>query len=199
MCGFVGVSQANGYSEKDINHAISLIQYRGPDGTIIEKNEENNFYLAFCRLAIQDTSEQAMQPFHSSQNNSILFNGEIYNFKDLKNDLINQGYNFKTNSDTEVILAGYEKWGLNKLLSKIKGMYAFAIFDIKEKKFFIARDWFGIKPFYYYDDTNFIFASEIKSIISLTHNNDWDSMGLFYHYFLEDLREGKLLIVILKN
>ena len=124
MCGFVGVSQANGYSEKDINHAISLIQYRGPDGTIIEKNEENNFYLAFCRLAIQDTSEQAMQPFHSSQNNSILFNGEIYNFKDLKNDLINQGYNFKTNSDTEVILAGYEKWGLNKLLSKIKGMYA---------------------------------------------------------------------------
>ena len=147
MCGFVGVSQANRYSEKDINRAISLIEYRGPDGKRIEKNEINNFYLSFCRLAIQDTSELAMQPFHSGLNNSIVFNGEIYNFKDLKNELINQNYTFKTNSDTEVLLAGYENWGLVQLLSKIKGMYAFAIFDAREKKFFIARDWFGIKPF----------------------------------------------------
>ncbi len=191
MCGFVGVSQANRYSEKDINRAISLIEYRGPDGKRIEKNEINNFYLSFCRLAIQDTSELAMQPFHSGLNNSIVFNGEIYNFKDLKNELINQNYTFKTNSDTEVLLAGYENWGLVQLLSKIKGMYAFAIFDAREKKFFIARDWFGIKPFYYYEDRNFIFASEIKSIISLTDNNDWDSDGAILSLFSGRSQKGR--------
>tara|TARA_Y100000768_G_scaffold380081_1_gene356692 strand:+ start:302 stop:2206 length:1905 start_codon:yes stop_codon:yes gene_type:complete len=191
MCGFVGISDSHKYTEEEIKNAISLIRYRGPDGTRIKKYPEKNFTLSFCRLAIQDISESAMQPFHSEKKNIIVFNGEIYNFKYLREELIRENYNIITKSDTEVLLAGYEKWGLKKLLFKIRGMYAFAIYDQKENKFLIARDHFGIKPFYYSLTSNFIFASEIKSIISLMNDNDWDSEGATLSLFTGRSQRGK--------
>jgi len=163
MCGIVGIIHNN---QKDYQENIENMNdvqiHRGPDGIGIEKF--NNAILGHTRLSIVDISS-GYQPMRSKNNQvSITFNGEIYGFLDLKKNL---DYDFKTNSDTEVILALYEKFG-SDLLVKLNGMFAFAIWDDEQNSLLLARDRFGEKPLYYAfgDKGEFIFASEIKAIIA---------------------------------
>jgi len=165
MCGI------NGFNFRDsdlIEKMNKEINYRGPDGDGIFIDE--NLSLGHRRLSIIDLSPKASQPMNSFDNRHVIvFNGEIYNFKELKKELEND-YPFKSNSDTEVILAAYKKWG-HDCASKFNGIFAFAIWDKDHKELFLVRDHLGIKPlFYYFDGSKFIFSSEIKAI--LKHNID---------------------------
>jgi len=161
MCGI------NGFNFKDENLILKMnqvIRHRGPDAAGIFLDE--NISLGHNRLKIIDLSEFANQPMTSfDEKQVIVFNGEIYNFLELKKEL---DYPFKTNSDTEVILAAYRKYGPG-CVKKFNGVFAFAIWDREKKEIFVARDHVGVKPFYYFwDGKRFIFSSEIKAI--LEHN-----------------------------
>lgn len=141
-----------------------ITRHRGPDGEGFFVDE--GVSLGHDRLSIIDLSEQAKQPM-INERFVIVFNGEIYNFKDLRGDLEGT-YSFKTNSDTEVILASYQKWG-SDCVKMFNGIFAFAIWDKVKKEIFLARDPLGVKPLYYFHDENrFIFSSEIKAV--LEHN-----------------------------
>ena len=164
MCGIVGVVGNLNNREKILEKMNDLITHRGPD-------DEGFFYsrdvaLAMRRLSIIDL-ESGKQPITSLDGNyTIVFNGEIYNYKILKKELQEEGFNFQTETDTEVILNLYIR-DKDLMLSKLRGMFAFAIFDKKENLLFIARDYFGIKPLYYIkqNDTILAFGSEIKSLL----------------------------------
>lgn len=159
MCGIIGVI-GNNSDENILDEMIYTQKHRGPDysGKWIGKD----CFLAHNRLSIIDLSESANQPFlDTSKRYVLVFNGEIYNYLELKKEL---DYNFVTSSDTEVLLAAYLKWG-KECLHKLNGMFSFAIWDSLENKMFAARDRFGVKPFYYaYKEGTFYFASEIKTI-----------------------------------
>ena len=167
MCGISGFHLNSNYPEKEkiLRIMNEKLSHRGPDGE--GYYFDNNVYLSHKRLAIIDLNKRSDQPFSDeSQQYIITFNGEIYNYLELKKILTDDGFNFKTTSDTEVLLNSYIKWGVD-LLNKIKGMFAFAIYDKKKNQIFCARDHFGQKPFfYYYKDSNFIFSSELTSLIS---------------------------------
>ncbi|QTE23053.1 asparagine synthase (glutamine-hydrolyzing) [Polaribacter cellanae] len=159
MCGIAGVVGEN--IQKESIYKMLLSQtHRGPDDTGIW--EEENVVLGHNRLAIIDLRATSNQPFTDNSNRyHLVFNGEIYNYLELRNEL---NYNFKTNSDTEVLLAAYLEWGKD-CLHKLNGMFSFAIWDVKEEKLFAARDRFGVKPFFYTQiDNKLIFSSEIKAI-----------------------------------
>lgn len=160
MCGISGF---NWKDENKIKKMVSALSYRGPDAEGIFLDDKVS--LGHNRLSIIDLAESANQPmFDNEEELVVIFNGEIYNFKELKKDL-ESSYEFKTRSDTEVILAGYRKWGRD-VVNKLNGMFAFAIWDKRDGSLFCARDRVGIKPFYYFwDGKRFIFASEIKSIL----------------------------------
>ncbi|TMM31343.1 asparagine synthase (glutamine-hydrolyzing) [Polaribacter aestuariivivens] len=159
MCGIAGI--IGDITNNDLIHSMAAAQsHRGPDYTGFWKNE--NISLAHNRLSIIDLEAHSNQPLVSNCGNYILvFNGEIYNYIELKKEL---NYNFKTNSDTEVLLAAYIEWG-KKCLHKLNGMFSFAIWDVKKETLFAARDRFGVKPFFYTKiDNKLIFSSEIKAI-----------------------------------
>ena len=140
-----------------------LIIHRGPDsdGYYVD----DNIALGFRRLSIIDLGTGSQPIFNEEKDKVIIFNGEIYNYQIIKEDLLAKGHKFTTKTDTEVILHGYEEYG-EKILNKLRGMFSFVIYDIKTKELFGARDFFGIKPFYYYiDDDVFMFGSEIKSFL----------------------------------
>lgn len=160
MCAINGFNFENRELAEKMNKTTS---HRGPDGTGIFVGEGISF--GHNRLSIIDLSEAASQPMTSQDDNLvIIFNGEIYNFRELKEEL-KLSYFFKTKSDTEVILAAYQKWG-EDCVNRLNGMFAFAIWDKLQKKLFLARDHFGIKPLYYFwDGKKFIFSSEIKAIL----------------------------------
>jgi len=142
----------------------SVITYF-PKAHIKNINIKSEITFGFRRLAIQDLSIAGHQPMSYLDRYWIVFNGEIYNYPELKEELISSGYAFSTETDTEVIMAAYDKWG-KECLNKFNGMWAFIIYDIKERRLFVSRDRFGIKPLNYYVDENvLIFASEIKSIL----------------------------------
>ncbi len=163
MCGIIGFNWDD--SELAKRMTSSLI-HRGPDasGHFIDEN----ISLGHRRLSIIDLSEAGTQPMSSDENTvHITFNGEIYNFKELRKILEKEGYKFNSKTDTEVILHGYSKWGKD-IVSKLNGQFAFAIWDSKNKTLFLARDRLGIKPLYYYwnpKTKQFLFASEIKAIL----------------------------------
>ena len=163
MCGIVGILGANA-SEQKLDKMLLAQQHRGPDYT--GKYIKSKVALGHNRLAIIDLSSSANQPFFSEDGRfSIVFNGEIYNYIELRNDLASH-FTFKTNSDTEVLLAAYRQWG-DQCLKRLNGMFSFAIYDEQNEALFVARDRFGVKPFYYHkDDNDFYFASEIKSLFS---------------------------------
>lgn len=163
MCGIVGYSCINRYDEDIINDMLDMIKHRGPDGKDIFLEDGVGF--GFVRLSIIDLNN-GMQPIFNEDGSLVLiFNGEIYNYKELREELYLKGHIFKTNTDSEVIIHGYEEYG-NNLPEKLRGMFAFAIYDRKNKIIFGARDHFGIKPFYYYkNEETFIFGSEIKSFL----------------------------------
>ena len=168
MCGIVGFianSKIN-LSASDIIQMTDQIYHRGPDdfGSYIF---ENRIGLGMRRLSIIDLTNGGQPLYNTTKTIVIVFNGEIYNFLELRNDLLKKGLTFKTNSDTEVILLGYEFYGLD-FLNKLNGMFSFAIHDINLRKIFLFRDRLGEKPLYYLSDPNFfIFSSELKSIKSV--------------------------------
>ena len=184
MCGLVAVFDRDEYDSADLNRMCNTIAHRGPDhkGIVILNNnefqninpEEKNsikfrYGFGFNRLSIQDLSNKASQPMISDDERYlILFNGEVYNFLELRSSLIEKGYKLKSKSDTEVILKLFQVYGEN-MLEMINGMFAIVIFDKNKSSFFVCRDRLGIKPlYYYYDNQRFIVASEMKSI--LIHN-----------------------------
>lgn len=169
MCGIAGVISENS-EEAALKTMLKKQSHRGPDhtGIYIDKGFAG---LGHNRLSIIDLSPDANQPFcDSSKRYYLSFNGEIYNYKELKLEL-KHVYTFRTNSDTEVLLAAFMHWG-KECLHKLNGMFSFAIWDTQDKTLFAARDRFGVKPFYYFSGNGFFyFASEIKSILSVTKYN----------------------------
>lgn len=174
MCGINGIVNKVSCSETEIKTTLTkmnnLIIHRGPDqdGFITAQNESFSLGMAMRRLSIIDLSS-GKQPIYSDDNSIVIvFNGEIYNYKTLKTDLEASGVIFKTQSDTEVILKLYEKHGVTAF-KWLDGMYGFSIYDKNINKLFIARDFFGEKPLYYTHNTvQFLWASELKSIINIT-------------------------------
>lgn len=163
MCGIVGFIDKSKDKKKIIKDMADLIIHRGPDsdGYYVD----DNIALGFRRLSIIDLGTGSQPIFNEEKDKVIIFNGEIYNYQIIKEDLLAKGHKFTTKTDTEVILHGYEEYG-EKILNKLRGMFSFVIYDIKTKELFGARDFFGIKPFYYYiDDEVFMFGSEIKSFL----------------------------------
>ena len=143
---------------------INVLAHRGPDGEGFWLNENNTVGFGHRRLAILDLSEAGKQPMHLFNHYSITYNGEIYNYLELKEELQQKGYTFRTQTDTEVILAAYDHWK-EECLQQFDGMFAFAIWNEQEQTLFAARDRFGEKPFYYFfDGEQFLFASEMKAI-----------------------------------
>ena len=181
MCGISGIFSSNKSIEKSLYKMSSFLEHRGPDNT--DFYFAKNFGLAHNRLSIIDLSENANQPMQDNTGRYVItFNGEIFNFKELKQDLIRKGSILKTNSDTEILLEGFVIEGIN-FLEKIRGFYSFCIYDSIEDKAIFSRDCFGKKPLYYFKSENeFIFSSEIKpikEIISPNINIDYQSMSHF--------------------
>ncbi|MBK9590714.1 MAG: asparagine synthase (glutamine-hydrolyzing) [Crocinitomicaceae bacterium] len=171
MCGISGIIQKNNVSvdKTQLEKMNTAIAHRGPDGEGFYYG--SNFGLGHRRLAIIDLSQNGHQPMAYQEHLVITFNGEIYNYLEIREDLRLLGYVFTSNSDTEVILAAYAQWG-EECVSRFNGMWAFAIFDKQKNILFCSRDRFGVKPFYFtVADSSFIFGSEIKQIISVTNKS----------------------------
>ena len=165
MCGFVGFTGMTNDREHDLSRMMDRIVHRGPDmgGMYFDRDVA----LGFRRLSILDLSEAGAQPMKSEDGNVVVvFNGEIYNFQSLRAELEAQGHTFHCGADTEVLVHGYEEWG-DDLVYRLRGMYAFVIWDKQRRRLMGARDIFGIKPFYYCPlaDGGMIFGSEIKSFL----------------------------------
>lgn len=181
MCGIVGIISKNKEELHKIEAATQTLSKRGPD------NQSTQLFdgLAFghARLSIIDTTNAANQPFSDQTGRyTIVFNGEIFNFQELKQELLNDGITFKTASDTEVLLYLFIKHGA-ACLEKLNGFFAFAIFDKNENSLFIARDRMGVKPLlYYFDGSTFIFGSELKAILSFNINKSIDKLSLFNYF-----------------
>ncbi len=172
MCGIAGIlltHQGPGILKnpdlvQHLKKMTDAIAHRGPDGEGTWSNNGHDVFLGHRRLSVIDLSATAAQPMHYKQRYTIVHNGEIYNYVEIKAFLQQKGYTFQTRSDTEVIAAAYDYWNENCLL-QFDGMFAFAIWDEKEQQLFAARDRFGEKPFFYYrDGEHFIFASEMKAL-----------------------------------
>lgn len=166
MCGIAGIINKNKkrIKKKDIKIMLDKIKHRGPDGEDIFV--KNNIGLGHVLLKIQDITSKSKQPY--VYNDLVLtYNGEIYNFNELKEELAKKGYSFDTVGDTEVLIKMIDYYGLEKTLEKIEGCYAFCLYNIKTNEVYLVRDKLGIKPLYYYNDENrLIFCSEIKGILA---------------------------------
>jgi asparagine synthase (glutamine-hydrolysing) len=180
ICGIINVND-NPVSTVSISEMMKTMKHRGPDdeGIFID----DNIGLGFVRLSILDLSPAGHQPMKSSDGNYVLiFNGEIYNYIELRNELKSKGYTFKSDSDSEVLLNAYIEWG-DDVLNRLNGMFAFVIYNKVKKEIFGARDRFGIKPFYYINTGNqFIFASEIPSILSVCESRPKPNDKIIYDY-----------------
>ncbi len=184
MCGIVGIS--GDFSEVDLIKATKSLNHRGPDDSGTYINTEQKIGLGHTRLSIIDLSPLGHQPMLSNDESVVLvFNGEIYNFLDLRDQLEKKGYVFKGNSDTEVVLNMYLEFGI-ECLSYLNGIFGLAIFDQKSNNLYLARDALGVKPIYYYqENSDVIFSSEIKALLFLIKNNleiDYESIQKYLTY-----------------
>jgi Asparagine synthase (glutamine-hydrolyzing) len=166
MCGIVGTI---GFVDKALLEKMtSVIHHRGPDDGGMECfTDKTPVGFGFRRLAIIDLSPLGHQPmFNTEKTLCIIFNGEIYNYQEVKSELLKKGYTFKSATDTEVILNAYAEWGF-KCVERLRGMWGFAIYDLKNDTVFISRDRLGEKPLYFtrLPNNRLIFASEVKSIL----------------------------------
>lgn len=163
MCGICGMIGDTAGKDRVLSRMMKVMEHRGPDGKDVYMSD--GVMLGFCRLSIIDP-DKGMQPMlNEDENMALVCNGEIYNYQILKEMLTKKGHRFRTDSDSEVLLHGYEEYRRG-MLEKLRGMFGFAIWDDKKKVLFAARDYFGIKPFYYtIADGTLVFASEIKSIL----------------------------------
>ena len=168
MCGICGVS----FKSKDKTVSSSLLEkmndsitHRGPDAQGVFAN--GNFGIGMRRLSIIDLNTGNQPQFNEDKSLAIVFNGEIYNYRELRDTLIKEGHKFQTDSDTESIVHAYEEYGFD-CLKYLNGMFGFAIFDKINRQLFVARDRVGIKPLYFYfDDETFAFGSEIKPMLQI--------------------------------
>jgi asparagine synthase (glutamine-hydrolysing) len=186
MCGIGGIHKKhNKVGIDELHRMIGAIKHRGPDGNNFVNDDVNNFGLVHARLSIIDllTGDQPM--YDVDKELLIAYNGELYNFKDLRQDLEKAGAIFTTQSDTEVILQAYKHWSVH-CLDHFRGMFAFCIVDYRLKKFFLARDHFGIKPLYYYlRDGQFLFSSELAGIVSVNPHLTLDFKAIDYYLWLQ--------------
>lgn len=201
MCGIFGVfnyKNKKTINNKKIKKAAEFLNHRGPDseGYFFEKS----ISLVVKRLAIVDINSGNQPIYDEDKNLVIIFNGEIYNYQSLKEELLKDGYFFKTKSDTEVILYLYKKYG-EKCLNFLNGMFAFAIYDKKRNTLFLARDHFGIKPLYYLNiNGSLIFSSEIKSILAYVDKSiNYDSRAILDYLNLQFVLGDKTLFSGIKK
>lgn len=167
MCGIAGIIKFNGssISTNEIDELTDSLTHRGPDGRGTWFNQNKNIALGHRRLSILDLSDAGHQPMISKDGFlTLVLNGEIFNFIEIKNELKDKGHIFISHTDTEVVLTAYKQWGL-KMLDKFNGMWAMAIYNSKTHCLTLSRDRFGVKPLYYfYDENELVFASEVKSL-----------------------------------
>ena len=165
MCGIAGIITKEKNKKEIVKKMSDRIAHRGPDGE--GYYIDNYIALAHRRLSIIDLNTGDQPIYNEDKNLVVIFNGEIYNYLELKKELKELGHQFTTKSDTEVLVHGYEAWGID-LPKHLRGMFAFAIYDKKDKSLYLARDNFGIKPLYYYHNKeDFMFASEIKAFLDV--------------------------------
>ena len=190
MCGIIGYAEESGANEvaTRLKDAMSVLVHRGPDSSGIRSFRVGNVTLHLChtRLAILDLSEGGHQPMVTEDGRfAITYNGEIYNYKELKIELEGLGYTFGSSSDTEVLLKAWEEWGTG-CLSKLIGMFGFCILDIRERRLTLVRDAFGIKPVYYCNEnSSFIFASEPEAIRRVDPRRTRLNRKVAYRYLVE--------------
>jgi asparagine synthase (glutamine-hydrolysing) len=184
MCGIFGHFSFDGgkVDRPKFERSLMTILHRGPDFQKSLFFKDDTIALGHVRLSIIDLTDAANQPMRVDDKYYVIFNGEIYNYIELRQELSAKGYQFHTRSDTEVLVKAYDCWG-EQCVNKFNGMWAFAIYNTAENTLFCSRDRFGVKPFnYYVDDKRFIFSSEIKPIIAYDpslRKPDYNSIGLF--------------------
>jgi asparagine synthase (glutamine-hydrolysing) len=188
MCGISGIINRPNkqVTEQQIKKMNDLIKHRGPDdeGYFFK----NSFALAHRRLSILDLSSDGHQPMHYMEKYTITYNGEVYNYVEIKEELEKEGYHFFSSTDTEVILASYDKWGVD-CVDKFNGMWAFALFDKEKNIIFCSRDRFGIKPFYYTEvNQQFLFGSEIKQLLE-AHDSNYVNTKVLSDYLVTRMQE----------
>lgn len=187
MCGIVGyLNFKRSIEHTELVEMRDTIRHRGPDDEGAAFFENNSIALGHRRLSFLDLSSAGKQPMcNEDETIWIILNGEIYNYVELRAELEKHNHVFKTHSDTETIIHGYEEWGYD-VVSHLKGMFAFGLLDLKRKKFFLARDRFGIKPLYYHQSEScFVFASELKAIIKcreVRREIDYTSFADYFTY-----------------
>lgn len=184
MCGLAGIASRNAVTQRQwLSSTLDVLRHRGPDGEGEWWDETGRVGLAHRRLAVVDLSAAAQQPMHDTREGlSLVFNGEIYNYVELRTLLATDGFLFRTESDTEVILAAYRKWGI-ECCTHFIGMFAFALYDRKREQLFIARDRAGEKPLFYCERNSEIrFASEMKALFAdaeFPRRIDPESLGCY--------------------
>lgn len=204
MCGISGIYNYLGKninSKSIIQQIIKIQNLRGPDDNGVWESRCNKVHFGHNRLSIIDLTKGGSQPFISIDSKFIItFNGEIYNFKEIKEELINKNIKFKSNSDTEVIVESYRYWGL-EFLRKLRGMFAFALWDIENKKLVLVRDPFGIKPLYYSNINNvYYFASQIKSLLSINViSSNKNKTSIIDYYLWGNIQEPRTLYKDIKS
>jgi len=187
MCGIAGILSRKGLTNIDDSSIQAMgdaIAHRGPDGSRIFKSNDSKVAFVHRRLSIIDLTENGSQPMDSVCGSlTLAYNGEIYNYKSLKKELTESGSTFKGTSDTEVVLEGIRKWGLQNTLEKSAGMFTLALWDHREKVLSIARDRIGIKPLFWFKNDDYLcFASELKSLTkhpSCSKEIDRDSIATY--------------------
>ncbi|MCK4662978.1 MAG: asparagine synthase (glutamine-hydrolyzing) [Bacteroidales bacterium] len=202
-CGFIGAFVFNAQNRENIlkqiyfNKMLNSIHHRGPEGFGVWEKE--NIKLGHRRLSILDLSDRGKQPM-TREHLTIVSNGEVYNFAEIKNILVKDGIRFTSETDTEVILRAYQKWGI-EALHKFNGMFAFAIWDDKKKTLLLARDRIGIKPYYYFNDNKIlIFGSEIQALMHsgyIPAEINWEAV--YNQIFLSSFFEYNLTRTLVKN
>jgi asparagine synthase (glutamine-hydrolysing) len=188
MCGIVGFSSIRHFRELKVflPETVDRLTHRGPDDSGLFFDERYGIGLGHRRLSVIDLSEAGRQPMSSDDGTvHIVYNGEVYNFREIRETLEKKGHQFKSSTDTEVILKSYIQWGI-ECLHEFVGMFSLAIWDSRNQCLYLARDRLGIKPlFYYFDKKNLLFASELKGLMAFKtfeKDIDPDSIPLFLHY-----------------
>lgn len=183
MCGIIGLYDFKGIDSEKFEYSLKKIEHRGPDNQSVEIISDKLVF-GHTRLAIIDLDHKSNQPFSLQNNYTVTYNGEIFNYKELREELVKKGFQFNTQSDTEVLLTSYICWG-EDCVKKFNGMWSFAIFDKVKNKIFCSRDRYGIKPFYYvYNENIFMFSSMISPILSYYkefNNPDFKSINDFLY------------------
>jgi len=191
MCGFAGLLSSAGFTRDELtdhaNRMIGPIAHRGPDDSGTWLNERAGIALGFRRLAILDLSPSGHQPMRSSSGRFVVtFNGEVYNYRDLRRELEAFGHRFQGQSDTEVMLAAFEQWGIDQAVRRFAGMFAIAVWDEQQRALTLVRDRLGKKPLYVYREPGLItFGSELKALLagpSFDRSIDFDAVAAYLRY-----------------